>query len=826
MSPGAPLRQFRSTMPSLPQVGWTVFFLLLLWERLAALSTDMGCLLVGPVGAQHPVQGLMEKFEAGPGCAARERGNKETHVIGLRRVTKSPENKVTVLLKPLSVTPSLLRTIHLVLSSKVAVTWLLEAEQLSPNLPVLVQVSPNSSVQSQTLRFHVQAVHSLPLRPFALHRWALKHHGNLSSLIHTTQGNRVYIRLGEDPNQPALCQLEPRFLSDNYMISDLQPQTVKGCSCTPMSPEVHMIKLHSAGYLHGKVIVSLVSPVASAKSHKVVLILSSSEPVSWTIASHGVQGHIHVHSSNSVSPPSPPEPDLTLSSTLDSDLSTTSDLLVWADEKDYKVTSYTEAGLANHFVIHLAEDKVAAMNSLVMKPLRVEESRLRQWLNTGEGQESFTVKCEGGLLSVTVDQQSLQSLSLPVAAMTLQDQRCQALFNGSHFLLALPVIFCRTEAVLVGEPRGVQYKNTVLLWKDETQTTVALSETEMSKRPLSIPISCFFAIAAHPAATDDNVTLPLIGRFPSGLPQGSESDPEIRHLPTHRHRSGPALALKLSVTETYEQTCYGPCVITADHRVYVEISAEAPLADVVQVKSCFLSPQSNPKKSPFWTVISNGCSSDPSLTLITKMKGELKEELEGQLEEENTETERNYHKERKGSRMAESWRSGEKHPLRFSFILRPVFNDSMQFLHCSVLLCVSDSTKEKTMKEVVKNDCQGRTHIPLLGSRSPSNQCEIRNLSRPMVVTHPMTSLAPKMWTLAGQKTKRLDPELQTGPVMGIALAAFAIGVGLMGGLWCIYNHTGGRPVYFREGHLTDQTRWGHNIGTPPSPSDQSSSSV
>ncbi len=51
--------------------------------------------MAGPVGELHPVQGLLEKFEAGPGCAARERGNKETHVIAVGRVSNSPENKVT-----------------------------------------------------------------------------------------------------------------------------------------------------------------------------------------------------------------------------------------------------------------------------------------------------------------------------------------------------------------------------------------------------------------------------------------------------------------------------------------------------------------------------------------------------------------------------------------------------------------------------------------------------------------------------------------------------------------------------------------------------------
>lgn len=59
-----------------------------------AQSGEPQCSVAGPVGARHPVQGLLERFKAGPGCAARERGNKETHVIALRRVTNSPENKV------------------------------------------------------------------------------------------------------------------------------------------------------------------------------------------------------------------------------------------------------------------------------------------------------------------------------------------------------------------------------------------------------------------------------------------------------------------------------------------------------------------------------------------------------------------------------------------------------------------------------------------------------------------------------------------------------------------------------------------------------------
>ncbi|XP_076739075.1 transforming growth factor beta receptor type 3 isoform X2 [Maylandia zebra] len=853
-------------MPSLSGLGWTLFLLSFLLEHPEAQSGELHCSVAGPVGARHPVQGLLERFEAGPGCAARERGNKETHVIALRRVTNSPENKVTVLMKPLSLSPSPMRVVHLVLISKVPVTWWLEAERLPSNLQVLVQVSSNASVQSSALRLHVQTVHSLPFRPRALHRWVLKHHGNLSSLTHSSHGNRVYLQLGEDPNLPAVCQLQSMFISRNYMTSDLQPQEVHGCAHLNVggaSPEVHVIKLHSSGSglcgsMQVEVTVSLVPPVADSRAHKIVLILSSSVPVNWAITAHGIQGRISVHSSNSVSPPYPPEPGLTVASTLDPDLSSISDLLLWARESGFTtVTSYTEADLANHFVIRLAEGeagKFAVTNPLVARPPEAEERRLRQWLNggsrAGEGREGFTVNCEGGRLSVTVDRSILQNLSVPMAAVTLRDLTCQAESNGSHFLLVFPVISCGTEGLLLGEPRGVQYKNMLLLWRDKPQTILSLNETEKSKGPLGIRFSCFSAVPGPPssAAANENVNTVQTELVP-WVPEGLWPTPDLSHFPTPRHRSGPVLLLELFVTDSYEQRRIGPCVITADQRVYVQISAKAPLADVVEVKSCVVSSFSDPKKSPFWTVISNGCSSDPSLTFSAKSKHE-QEETEDNVEavEETEETEGlgNGRIDQTGEK-AESGGGRDKRtmsvreeiqPLRFSFILRPVYNDSMQFLHCSLRLCVSDTTIGEPMKETIKNDCQGRPRMPLLLSRSPGHQCEIRNLSRPMVVTHPISSLSPKMRNPTGQRIKRLsvtplarpEPEhsnrvVETGPVMGLVFAAFVMGVGLMGGLWFIYNYTAERPASYRD-HLTDQTRGEQNIWNPPSVSDQSSSSV
>ncbi|XP_038146363.1 transforming growth factor beta receptor type 3 [Cyprinodon tularosa] len=803
-------------MASLLKAGWCFFCFLLLWETIKgffmlAEGAELQCSPADPVAAEHPVQGLLERFQVSQGCAAREQGNKETHVIALQQASSSPGNVVLVFLKPPSSVP--LRALHLVLSSMHPITWSLKAELLPQNLPVFVQVSPKSSVRSQTLHLCAQTVPSLPFRLRKLYHWALKHHGNLSSLIHTTQANRVYIQLGEDPSLPDVCQLQSLSLFPNYMTSDLQPQKVKGCTHPrgrEATPEVHVIKLHSAGSalsgsLQVEVKVTLLPPAAPSEPHQVVLILSSLVPVNWEITAPAVWGHITVHSSNSVSPPFPPEPNLTLSSRLVSDLSTVSNPLMWASESGY-TRSYTEADLANRFVIQLAKD--------------------------GTGQERLpVVNCEGGLLSVTVDLQKLKSLSLPAAAMTLRDQACQAVSNGSHFLLALPVIFCGTEGELQKEPRGVLYKNMLLLWRDRPQSISAHGKNGKLRPPFSLHISCFAKSHSKSTAAADNVTLPLIGRFTRGVRQHLHSVPPLRHLPPAILRSGPALHLRLFVTDSYEQTWTGPCVITAEHRIFAEISARASLADVVQVKSCFVSPQSDPKKSPFWTVIQNGCSSDSSFNLDTKTNGDSEDE-EDPDETDGHEGGGYDHKERRFPELNSTLNIGDLgqiRRLRFSFILRPVYNEPMQFVHCSLLLCLSDSADGKPWKEEAGDSCQSGTQIPPLVSGSSRHQCVIRNLSRPMVVTRPISSLVTKTKPSAGPRTNRTQSSgfmLQEGPLMGIVFAAFLVGVSLMGGLWCIYTYTGRRLEPFRDGPLTNQTPEGCKVTTPSFPSDQSSSSV
>lgn len=158
-----------------------------------------------------------------------------------------------------------------------------------------------------------------------------------------------------------------------------------------------------------------------------------------------------------------------------------------------------------------------------------------------------------------------------------------------------------------------------------------------------------------------------------------------------------------------------------------------------------VSPLSDPKKPSSWTVIGEGCSSDPSLTFNVKEEKEVEGDDEIEDLEKSRTSDRDGEVERGGAEAPEKKRRSsssirgeeEKLSLRFSFILRPLYNDSVQFLHCSLRLCSSDSTRGKPMKEKVKNDCEDGKRVPPLVSRSSTHQVQTQSwLCNPPVHLH------------------------------------------------------------------------------------------
>ncbi|KAG7325943.1 hypothetical protein KOW79_010868 [Hemibagrus wyckioides] len=648
---------------------------------------------VSPAGVLHPVHAQLERFEAGPGCAAREGGAKETHVISVAR----PNH------------------IILVLSSQDAMHWVLESEGLPKNLHVLVQVLVNSTLENGGVSARVHTIPSLPWRPRALLRWTLQRHATVSSLTHST-----------NPSMPSVCRLKSLFLSHNYMVSKLQEQEVNGCASSEslLTPEVHIIKLWS---LQVEVSVSLLPPVADAGWCNVVLVLSSAAPVNWALVTPGLRGHITVHSTHSVTPLYPPKPDLTMSSTIVPDLLTTPDLLAWANHNGYpSVMSYTEAHLANRLVIKLKGGGTVQ----AVREAKVEETWLRHWMSHEVGDD-------------------------------------------------------------VGSRK-------ILLWRSKPSLNMSEKTDEKSANestPLVIHVRCAAPLPALSSASPPSSSSRPQGMLRSGSGPGSAPGPAPGPGWLPAPHGGPLFSMRLFATDRFEQKAVGPCMVTVQGRVYAETSWSI-IRDFCPVDSSFImhtevgtergagedgdgDPESNEGE---------GEDSDdeerPEEGVGEREKNGEEDEAQSvpkpRDDEEDTGTRRlpsDTQRDRGlwGTRDRVSRGVEEKHrtdrkektvQLRFSFILRPVFNNSIQFLHCSLQL--------------------------------------------PVLVTYLPEALAGLV-----------PPPAVTSSLLISVIAAFLMGIVLMGALWCIYTCTG-RPANGPRNNLQEiLTSW-----SPMSPVEHTTSSV
>lgn len=193
----------------------------------------------------------------------------------------------------------------------------------------------------------------------------------------------------------------------------------------------------------------------------------------------------------------------------------------------------------------------------------------------------------------------------------------------------------------------------------------------------------------------------------------------------------------------------------------------------MEVQSCVVSPHSDPRRLPNWPVILGGCSREASFILTPlrkrKKQGEDEEEeetpgeeeeddeekdVEEKEEEEDEEDQRTQSLSRRGTagqpavkkrsgrgvgaglRTEGESRVGEEDGgealtsyLRFSFVLRPVFNNSIHFLHCSLRQCGPDAHNQTPTGPAAERRCQGGVSIPALIKAKLSTQ-KVRSLQR------------------------------------------------------------------------------------------------
>ncbi|XP_075854503.1 transforming growth factor-beta receptor type 3-like protein [Microcebus murinus] len=236
----------------------------------------------------------------------------------------------------------------------------------------------------------------------------------------------------------------------------------------------------------------------------------------------------------------------------------------------------------------------------------------------------------------------------------------------------------------------------------------------------------------------------------------------------------PLFSLELSDVEDVFPRRAGPLEVPADSRVFVQAALARPSPRWgLTLHRCSVTPSSRPALGPALALLRGGCPADASVTFPPPPP-----------------------------------RPGATSPARFSFRLRPVFNASVQFLHCQLSRCRRRGVRQAaplappSSSRCLPQDeaCAGAISgsSESLGADSP----HLHTLTQPIVVTVPRPPPRPPK-VVPGRAAVRPEPPapapaaLEPAPVVALVLAAFVLGAALAAGLGLVCAHSAaprGRP--------------------------------
>ncbi|XP_031804181.1 transforming growth factor-beta receptor type 3-like protein isoform X1 [Sarcophilus harrisii] len=235
----------------------------------------------------------------------------------------------------------------------------------------------------------------------------------------------------------------------------------------------------------------------------------------------------------------------------------------------------------------------------------------------------------------------------------------------------------------------------------------------------------------------------------------------------------PPFNLIVSSSDTFQRSP-GPCVVPANSPVFVEASLAQPSSRWgLFLHRCFLSPSSDPTQgSPLLLLLRGGCPAEASVSFHPPPPGSLPQ-------------------------------------TRLSFRLRPIFNASVQFLHCQLGLCRRRGAPRRGPRSAdqppgcLSQDeaCTGSGSREEVAGESP----RVHMLSQPIIVTVPHPPHRPPRFSPDQSQTSlgQVLPSAPQGtgcggldpaPVVAIAVSAFILGAVLTASLGLIYVQTAPPP--------------------------------
>ncbi|CAH1271800.1 TGFBR3 [Branchiostoma lanceolatum] len=665
-----------------------------------------------------------------------------------------------------------------VLNSHQPVVWKIKVDGLSPNRQAFFHVTLGSSVTVEgEMIVAVNTEGSMPLQGEALLAWTRRMYHGITSFTELEHANDIYIKVGEDMLSPPRCNITRNFLSPNSYSAYLQPQPAHGCfamATANQRQEVHVIEVHSANKNpFAKILSSIVVDIQPRDKKKmeqnIVLVLKShTKGVKWRIMSQNIKGSLHVLANSPVDVSGAGMVPVTSQTAKIS--ANGEDLIRWVEQdKGYhRIQSYTEVQLTNRLQLQLGSPEASRMVDqgllegrtldgsvpVSRPPLPMSQEELESALHS-----AMSVRCRERAMEVALPKAVLQPYGITEVQLSLQDADCTAGANITHFILSTTLRGCATSRHM--HTKSATFFNTVVL------SGMVEVQQEGSGEAGS---------ADGPDVEDMEVEVPSVtANFECDYPTVSLAEEDVDNsileaIPTAVSDDPVSFHMEIYKTSLYMRPeVEFPMVKETDERIFVDIQVATDEGLALKVDHCYMSDSSLEDSPPLYNLIENGCpvtSNSVQYLAVTPLD-------------------------------TDSMSTQKKQ--RFSFLPKNVVMPFV-FLHCQLTVCSEGDSYIPEIEQCVDlNDFCLRKRSSERHRKQKSSVYSQHRFLGPFIVSGSVGTEQPDHKGKAEEskiKSRQHGPQiviqgLEAGTVVGIAFAAFVIGIVLTATLWYIHTHTG-----------------------------------
>lgn len=427
-----------------------------------------GCYSNSSSPSHQLVHVINVKFDGDPGLSLRTQVVLKIEPKDFTQTAVSPEdgkNSVEVHEQPLV----------FVLNSQQPIRWKVEVSSKFPSHNrQLFLIPKHSTIRFKKRRNGVQArgrkrgMPSPTDRPQFL-SWVRRRFKAVTSYAEV-QGEKLLFYVGTAAGGSQDCRGTSQLLPSPYSFAaQLERRAVSGCTSTGtqsvLDRPVYVIELLSVPEhvvnASREVELDITSSSDKDIEHNFYLVLRSPQDIKWVLRSQGVQGWIDVVSDADV--------DLggirmhTVALRHEEMDSTGKDLITWAEYFVAPVRAYTAVSSANVIQLLLPSsdglrgDDLASEDAGEMPGRRGNERgptlrKDRPSLDMREHLRHIVVtRCEQGVMEATLPTFLTQELDLPVEKLSLLDGSCRATKNRTHVILRTALNQCQTSKITVDD---------------------------------------------------------------------------------------------------------------------------------------------------------------------------------------------------------------------------------------------------------------------------------------------------------------------------------------------------------------------------------------